>query len=104
MARRASCYNLIRVATLRRHHWRRRTNTQTIPSAILNAPKEYIGHTGAISKLLVATFCPPPAETDGAVWVCGPDAMCAAVCGSAEGELGGVLKEVGYSRQQVYRF
>ena len=50
-----------------------------------------------------------PAPGFGKVMVCGPPAMMDAVCGpkgekGAQGPLGGMLKEMGYSEEDVYKF
>mmetsp|Transcript_83042 Transcript_83042/g.144180 ORF Transcript_83042/g.144180 Transcript_83042/m.144180 type:complete len:144 (-) Transcript_83042:36-467(-) len=61
----------------------------------------------------LAKYTLPPASADTLVYVCGPPGMMKAVSGPklfikgkppAQGEVGGVLKELGYSADMVYKF
>jgi len=59
------------------------------------------------SKILKAQL-PPPSE-DVLVLVCGPEPMLAAVSGPkgpnyTQGEVGGLLQQLGYTSEQVYKF
>lgn len=50
-----------------------------------------------------------PGADDGMVFVCGPDAMLGHICGKknpdkSQGEIGGLMKELGYTEKNVYKF
>ncbi|KAL9577513.1 MAG: hypothetical protein Q9203_007433 [Teloschistes exilis] len=65
--------------------------------------------TGYISKELLKTVLPEPKEEGVKVFVCGPPGMYKAISGGKkspkdQGELEGILKELGYSKEQVYKF
>ncbi|KAI9816976.1 MAG: NADH-cytochrome b5 reductase [Thelocarpon impressellum] len=65
--------------------------------------------TGRIDKSLLKTVLPEPGAGDVKVFVCGPPGMYKAISGpkkspSDQGELDGVLKELGYAKEQVYKF
>lgn len=64
---------------------------------------------GHITKELLKTVMPEPKEENIKIFVCGPPGMYKAVSGgknspSDQGELTGILKELGYSKEQVYKF
>ncbi|KAI9484732.1 hypothetical protein BDB00DRAFT_878507 [Zychaea mexicana] len=72
-------------------------------------PAKWGGHTGFVSKELIKKNLPAPCTPDSVIFVCGPDPMLAAVAGAkapdkSQGELGGVLKELGYGQDHVYKF
>ncbi|KAI9703534.1 MAG: NADH-cytochrome b5 reductase [Bogoriella megaspora] len=63
---------------------------------------------GFITKDTVKTAFPEPKE-NVKIFVCGPPGMYKAISGtknspSDQGELSGILKELGYSKDQVYKF
>jgi len=63
------------------------------------------GATGFINKELISAHFPAPSEDSHQVWVCGPPPMYDALCGPrTEKEVAGVLAEMGYSAEQVYKF
>lgn len=72
-------------------------------------PKEWAGNKGYINKELLKTVL-PEAKTDNIkVFVCGPPGLMKAISGPKvspqdQGELTGVLAELGYSKDQVYKF
>ncbi|KAJ2021764.1 hypothetical protein GGI06_002110 [Coemansia sp. S85] len=74
---------------------------------ILNsAPDEWQGLAGNVDRTVVERVMPPPAPATF-IGVCGPPAMVAAVSGDrpgpiAQGKIGGVLKELGYTN--VFKF
>ncbi|GMI25425.1 hypothetical protein TeGR_g5131, partial [Tetraparma gracilis] len=74
---------------------------------VLSAEPEGTGWTGQkgfINKELITKHFPGPAE-DVEIFVCGPPPMYDALCGArGEEELSGVLKEIGYSKEQVTKF
>lgn len=65
---------------------------------------EWAGLRGYINRELCEKHMPKPSE-DSLIFVCGPPAMYTALCGPrGEKELTGLLKEMGYSAEQVYKF
>ncbi|KAK3694777.1 hypothetical protein B0T22DRAFT_81413 [Podospora appendiculata] len=74
-----------------------------------NPPKEWAGGKGYISKELLKTVLPEPKTDNIKLFVCGPPPMMNAISGNKksprdQGELVGVLKELGYTPEQVYKF
>lgn len=74
-----------------------------------NPPKEWQGTKGYITKELLKTVLPEPKSENFKVFVCGPPGMMKAISGTKkspqdQGELSGLLKELGYSQDQVYKF
>eukprot|EP00966_Prymnesium_polylepis_P093460 2163263-Prymnesium_polylepis.1 len=71
----------------------------------------WTGGVGYVTKEMLAEKMPPPGERS-MVYVCGPPPMYKAVCGpkgtkedpKAQGELGGLLKQMGYSTASVFKF
>jgi len=65
--------------------------------------------TGHITKDLLKTVLPEPKEENVKIFVCGPPGLYKAVSGTKkspaeQGELIGMLKELGYRQDQVYKF
>ncbi|KAI1420174.1 oxidoreductase NAD-binding domain-containing protein [Xylaria sp. FL1777] len=74
-----------------------------------NPPKEWAGDKGYISKDLLKTVLPEPKEGNIKIFVCGPPGLYKAISGTKtspkdQGELSGILKELGYTEDQVYKF
>ncbi|PMD61621.1 putative NADH-cytochrome b5 reductase 2 [Hyaloscypha bicolor E] len=75
-----------------------------------NPPKGWKGGKGFVSKELLKTVLPEPKEENIKVFVCGPPGMYKAISGvkkspSDQGELdGSILEQLGYSKDQVYKF
>ncbi|KAI1122083.1 oxidoreductase NAD-binding domain-containing protein [Nemania abortiva] len=74
-----------------------------------NPPKEWAGEKGFITKDLLKTVLPEPKEGNIKIFVCGPPGMYKAISGTKkspkdQGELSGILKELGYTEDQVYKF
>lgn len=73
-------------------------------------PKSWpAGGKGFVSKDLLKTVLPEPKEDNIKIFVCGPPGLYKAISGpkvspSDQGELTGYLKELGYSKDQVYKF
>ncbi|KAI0015533.1 oxidoreductase NAD-binding domain-containing protein [Xylariomycetidae sp. FL0641] len=72
-------------------------------------PKEWTGGKGYVTKELLQTVLPEPKEDNIKVFVCGPPGMYKAISGpkkspADQGELTGMLSELGYSKDQVYKF
>ncbi|KAF1985654.1 NADH-cytochrome b5 reductase [Aulographum hederae CBS 113979] len=78
---------------------------------VLDKPSEkWQGGKGFVTKELLKTVLPEPKEGDDVkVFVCGPPGLYKAVSGmkkspADQGELAGMLKDLGYSKEQVYKF
>ncbi|KAI9730675.1 MAG: NADH-cytochrome b5 reductase [Cirrosporium novae-zelandiae] len=74
-----------------------------------NPPKDWAGGKGFITKELLKTVLPEPKEQNIKVFVCGPPGLYKAVSGGKvsptdQGELTGILKDLGYSKDQVFKF
>jgi cytochrome-b5 reductase len=74
-----------------------------------NPPKDWAGNKGYITKDLLKTVLPEPKEGNIKIFVCGPPGLYKAISGTKvspkdQGELSGVLKELGYTENQVYKF
>ncbi|PWW75065.1 ferredoxin reductase-like protein [Tuber magnatum] len=74
------------------------------------APKELGRATqGRVTKELLKTVLPEPGSGNNKIFVCGPPGMYKAVSGvknspSDQGEVAGLLKELGYKKEEVYKF
>ena len=66
------------------------------------------GQAGHIDQKLLKTVLPEPKEENIKVFVCGPPGMYKAISGMKEGakqgQLSGILKELGYTEDQVFKF
>lgn len=78
---------------------------------LVDKPSEkWQGGSGHVTEELLKTVLPEPKEGDNLkVFVCGPPGMYKAISGgkkspSDQGELDGYLKNLGYSKDQVYKF
>ncbi|KAL8400059.1 hypothetical protein RB594_000464 [Gaeumannomyces avenae] len=74
-----------------------------------NPPKGWAGGKGFVTQELLKTVLPEPKEDNIKVFVCGPPGMMKAVSAAKvspkdQGEVSGILKELGYSKDQVYKF
>lgn len=74
-----------------------------------NPPKEWAGAKGYINKDLLKTVLPEPKSDNVKIFVCGPPGMMESISGNKksprdQGELTGVLKELGYTPEQVYKY
>ncbi|OMO81268.1 Oxidoreductase FAD/NAD(P)-binding protein [Corchorus capsularis] len=73
-----------------------------------NPSKSWKGGVGYVSKDMVTKGLPAPGE-DTLILVCGPPGMMKHISGGkakdySQGELSGILKELGYTEQMVYKF
>lgn len=75
-----------------------------------NPPEEWQQGKGYVTKELLKTVMPEPKEGDKIkIFVCGPPGMYKSISGTKksatdQGELNGILKELGYDKEQVYKF
>ncbi|PSR87423.1 hypothetical protein BD289DRAFT_452791 [Coniella lustricola] len=72
-------------------------------------PKDWAGNKGYITKELLKTVLPDPKSNNIKVFICGPPPMYKAISGPKvspkdQGDLTGYLAELGYSKDQVYKF
>jgi cytochrome-b5 reductase len=73
-------------------------------------PKDLVRATeGMITKELLKTVLPEPGKGNNKIFVCGPPAMYKAISGPKispkdQGELDGVLRQLGYTKDEVYKF
>lgn len=72
-------------------------------------PESWQQGGGHITKELLKTVLPNPKDENVHVFVCGPPGLYKAISGTKkspadQGELDGYLKELGYSKDQVYKF
>ena len=72
-------------------------------------PKEWAGGKGYINKDLLKTVLPEPKSENIKLFVCGPPPMMNSISGNKksprdQGELVGILKDMGYTPEQVYKF
>ncbi|KAI7900483.1 uncharacterized protein BX663DRAFT_517800 [Cokeromyces recurvatus] len=76
--------------------------------ALDKASENWKGITGYVTKEVVKTHLPSPDEEDSIIFVCGPPPMVNSIAGSkikmTQGPLGGILKELGYSQDHVFKF
>lgn len=80
---------------------------------LLDVPHRWLGGIGYVNAAMVTTFMPKPGDRNTKVLVCGPPPMLQAVCGDKQfeagkqpqqGPLGGILKEMGYKEEQVFKY
>ncbi|ETN45342.1 uncharacterized protein HMPREF1541_09173 [Cyphellophora europaea CBS 101466] len=72
-------------------------------------PKDWPYGKGVITKELLKEVIPDSKSNNIKVFVCGPPGLYKAISGAKvsptdQGELDGILKELGYSKDQVYKF
>lgn len=72
-------------------------------------PSNWSGCTGFVTKELCAQYMPKPIGYDTDIFVCGPPPMMEAISGDkapdkSQGPLSGILKELGYTEDHVYKF
>ncbi|KAI0829133.1 ferredoxin reductase-like C-terminal NADP-linked domain-containing protein [Trametes gibbosa] len=70
---------------------------------------DWKGTVGYVNQELVTKHLPPPSLGEKAkIFVCGPPGQVAAVAGPKagmkQGELSGILKQLGYTEEQVFKF
>lgn len=73
------------------------------------APKGWAGNSGFITKELLKQVLPEPKNENIKLFVCGPPGLMKAISGNKvspkdQGDLTGILKDLGYSKDQVYKF
>jgi cytochrome-b5 reductase len=79
----------------------------TLVDVLSDEPKDsdWKGARGFPNKELIAKYLPAPHEEDIQIFICGPPPMYNALTGPREDkELSGLLKEMGYKTEDVYKF
>jgi cytochrome-b5 reductase len=79
---------------------------------LLDVPKRWLGGIGFINQQMIKAYMPKPGEKDTKVLVCGPTPMMKHISGDKDfssgtpqqGELTGLLKDLGYTPAQVFKF
>ena len=72
-------------------------------------PEGWKAGKGHITKELLKEVIPDPKEENIKIFVCGPPGIYKAISGAKvspqdQGELSGVLKDLGYTKEQVFKF
>jgi cytochrome-b5 reductase len=80
----------------------------TVTYILDRPPAQWSGSSGFISADLLREKLAPP-SADVLVLVCGPPGMVSAISGPkakdwTQGEVGGLLKELGYTAEMVFKF
>jgi len=81
-------------------------NLKVIP-VLSHEPEDsdWKGKRGFINKEIVEEFFPKPSDSNFQIWICGPPPMYNALTGPRDNpEVSGLLGEMGYSPEQVYKF
>lgn len=77
------------------------------------APSDWMGGVGHVNREMIKSLMPPPNRAgDAIILVCGPPPFMAAISGDkdftksppAQGELKGIMKELGYMPKMVFKF
>lgn len=87
--------------------WAKHSDKLSVTHVLSHEPEDsqWSGATGHIDEELVKAHFPPPEDKDSIILVCGPPPMYKALCGARDDkELSGLLKDMGYSAEQVYKF
>lgn len=72
--------------------------------SLLDPPKRWLGGIGYINRDMISAIFPSPQEKNIKILVCGPAAMMQAFSGTSRKPFSGLLSEMGYSPEQVFRF
>ena len=79
----------------------------SVTHVLSNEPEEsdWKGARGFVNKDLIQKNFPPPSDKESIIFVCGPPPMYEALCGPRlDKEVTGLLGEMGYSDDQVFKF
>jgi cytochrome-b5 reductase len=80
---------------------------------LLEVPHRWLGGIGYVNEAMISTFMPKPGEKNTKILVCGPPPMLQAVSGDKlfeagkppqQGALGGLLRNLGYKEDQVFKY
>lgn len=85
----------------------------TVHYCVDEAPDSWGGLTGYVTSDMIKAYLPDPDGGNNIIMVCGPPPMYRAICGPkkfedgkppAQGEVDGLLKELGYGCESVFKF
>ncbi|CAD2221824.1 cytochrome-b5 reductase [Angomonas deanei] len=88
-------------------------NNFNVYLTLLQVPSRWLGGIGYINKEMIQTFMPKPGEKNTKILVCGPPPMLQAISGDKlfqqgkppqQGPLSGILRELGYTEDQVFKY
>jgi cytochrome-b5 reductase len=70
------------------------------------ADSDWSGQRGFINQAVIAEHFPKPSDSKFQIWVCGPPPLYNVLCGPREepAVVTGILGDMGYSPEQVYKF
>merc|ERR1712226_262250 len=88
-------------------YWSDTSDKLSVHHYVSNEPRDssWDGPRGRIDRAAIKEFFPPPEDKDSIIFICGPPPMYNSFCGPRnEKELSGILKEMGYSADQVFKF
>ncbi|KAI9314581.1 hypothetical protein BX666DRAFT_1879610 [Dichotomocladium elegans] len=77
--------------------------------ALDRPPKDWEGLTGFVTAEAIKKYMPGPEDEKAKIFICGPDPMLASISGpkakdKSQGEVSGILKELGYNEGNVFKF
>lgn len=76
--------------------------------ALDKAPTNWTGVTGFVNKEVIQAHLPGPQDDNSIIFVCGPSPMVKSIAGEtilmSQGKFDGILKELGYSKGNVFKF
>ncbi|KAI8987539.1 hypothetical protein BDF20DRAFT_815618, partial [Mycotypha africana] len=76
--------------------------------ALDKAPEKWDGLVGYVDKEAIKKYLPSPQQEDSIIFICGPPLMVKSIAGAKDkmqqGELDGYLKELGYAKDNVFKF
>jgi cytochrome-b5 reductase len=87
--------------------WIEKSQRFSVHHILSHEPEDsaWTGARGFISKEVLEKHLPPPEDKESIIFICGPPPMYNALCGPRDvKELSGVLHEMGYSADQVFKF
>lgn len=87
--------------------WIEKSQRFSVTHILSDEPEDsaWEGARGFITKDVLEKQLPPPEDKESIIFVCGPPPLYKALCGPRdEKELSGVLEEMGYTADQVFKF
>lgn len=87
--------------------WSKQNERLEVVHVLSNEPGNsyWTGARGHITRDLISDHLPAPEDKDSIIFICGPPPMYEALCGPRDTkEVTGLLAEMGYNAEQVYKF
>lgn len=87
--------------------WSEESSRLSVTHILSHEPEDsdWQGARGHIDRDLISKHMPSPDDKDSIIFICGPPPMYEALCGPRDAkELTGLLGEMGYSADQVFKF